>query len=66
MPSSVVAQIKYDPDEKYLFVVFVSGDVYRYKDVPEKIYKNFKASISKGTFLNRTIKNRFEVEKIEA
>jgi hypothetical protein len=66
MPSSVVAQIKYDPDEKYLFVVFVSGDVYRYKDVPEKIYKNFKASISKGTFLNRTLKNRFEVEKIEA
>ncbi|MFD0941495.1 KTSC domain-containing protein [Pedobacter boryungensis] len=65
MPSSVVEHIKYDPEKKDLIVVFVSGDVYRYKDVPEKIYKNFKASISKGTFLNRTIKKKFEMEKIE-
>ena len=65
MPSSVVEHISYKPESKDLFVVFVSGDVYRYKDVPEKIYKNFKASVSKGTFLNRVIKNKFEMEKIE-
>lgn len=65
MPSSVVEHIRYDPDKKDLFVVFVSGDVYRYKDVPEKIYKNFKAAISKGTFLNRTIKKKYKMEKVK-
>jgi hypothetical protein len=65
MPSSVVEHISYNPDNKDLFVVFVSGDVYRYKDVPEKVYKDFKASISKGAFLNRGIKNRFDMEKIQ-
>jgi hypothetical protein len=64
MPSSVVSQIKYDLDKQLLYVIFVSGDIYAYKKVPEKVYKDFKASISKGTFLNRKIKKCFEAEKI--
>lgn len=64
MPSSVVASINYNPLKQILYVVFVSGDVYAYKDVPEKVYKDFKASISKGTFLNRKIKKYYESEKV--
>ncbi len=64
MPSSVVESMNYDPLKQILYVVFVSGDVYAYKDVPEKVYKDFKASISKGTFLNRKIKKYYQTEKL--
>lgn len=64
MPSSVVSSMKYDSDNELLYVVFVSGDVYVYKKVPEKVFKDFKASISKGTFLNRNIKKFYEAEKL--
>lgn len=64
MPSSVVANIKYDLTEQKLVVVFVSGEVYAYKNVPEKVYKDFKSATSKGTFLNRKIKKFYSMEKI--
>ena len=64
MPSSVVSSMKYDADNELLYVVFVSGDVYAYKKVPEKVFKDFKASISKGTFLNRNIKKFYKAEKL--
>ncbi|RWU10185.1 KTSC domain-containing protein [Pedobacter chitinilyticus] len=46
MPSSVIAHISYNVEEKALTVVFNSGDIYVYQSVPEKIYKEFKASVS--------------------
>ena len=48
MPSSVIASITYKLEEQKLIVVFHSGDVYAYENVSEKIYKEFKASISKS------------------
>lgn len=65
MPSSVVSSINYDSTKRILYVVFVSGDVYAYKEVPEKVYKDFKAAISKGKFLNRKIKKFYKMEKVE-
>ena len=53
MPSSVVAEIKYDNVSHALSVVYVSGLVYDYKNVPEEIYAGMKTAFSKGTFLNK-------------
>jgi hypothetical protein len=39
--------------------------VYDYKKVPEKIYRAMKNAGSKGTFLNKYIKEKYEFEKIE-
>jgi len=64
MPSSVVSRIEYNAETQKLVVVFVSGDVYVYSEVPEKEYKNFKAATSKGTFLNRSIKKKYKTKKI--
>lgn len=64
MPSSVIANINYQTDEKMLIVVFLSGDVYVYEKVPEKIYKEFKAATSKGNYLNRKIKKLFKARKV--
>ncbi|SFH02096.1 KTSC domain-containing protein [Pedobacter insulae] len=58
--------MRYDHAKMLLYVVFISGDVYAYKEVPEKVYKDFKAAISKGTFLNRKIKKCYEAVKINA
>jgi KTSC domain len=64
MPSSVVSAIHYYPATSTLRVVFVSGMVYDYKNVPEKVYKEMKASPSKGTYLNQHIKGLYGFKKV--
>ena len=63
MPSSVVAAIRYDASSSTLRVVYVSGTVYDYKNVPEKVYNEMKKASSKGEFLNKEIKPNYEFEK---
>ncbi|MDB4902038.1 MAG: ATPase protein [Mucilaginibacter sp.] len=64
MPSSVVAAMQYNAATSILRIIYVSGDVYDYKNVPEKVYKEMKAYTSKGTFLNKRIKGNYDFEKI--
>ena len=64
MPSSVVAAIRYDVPSSTLRVVYVSGNIYDYKKVPEEVYTLMKKASSKGEFLNKQIKPNYEFEKI--
>lgn len=64
MPSSVIAHINYKKENETLTVIFNSGDVYLYEKVPEKIYKEFKAAISKGKYLNHKLKKQFKGKRI--
>jgi len=59
MPSSVVTAIQYEPAEAILRIIFVSGMVYKYKDVPESVYLEMKKARSKGEFLNESIKGNY-------
>ena len=54
----------YDKDTATLRVIFVSGLVYDYKNVPEEVYHAMKTSGSKGTYLNKHIKGHYEYEKV--
>lgn len=65
MPSSVVTNFSYDNTRSTLRVFFVSGSVYDYFRVPEKVYKEMKRSDSKGTFLNTVIKRSYRYKKIK-
>lgn len=65
MPSSVIKSFRYYEQSNNLVIVFVTGMVYRYLDVPEKTYQLFKASISKGKYFNYHIKDKFRFEKID-
>ncbi|MEH3115674.1 KTSC domain-containing protein [Pedobacter terrae] len=65
MPSSVIKYFSYDEVTKTLKIIFVTNMVYLYKNVPEKIYKMFKASGSKGRYFNNHIKDKFKFQKIE-
>ena len=64
MPSTVVSSFQYFPETSILRVIFVSGMVYDYLKVPEKIYQEMKGSSSKGTFLNEHIKKLYEFRKV--
>ncbi|CAN5347303.1 hypothetical protein BH09BAC6_BH09BAC6_33960 [soil metagenome] len=65
MPSSVVASMKYDPDTAVLRIVYTSGAIYDYLDVPEEVYIAMKTSGSKGVFLNEKLKPNYEFEKVK-
>lgn len=64
MPSSVIEYARYDAGQKCLDVKYRSGRIYRYLDVPDKIYRDYQASYSKGEFLNAVIKKNFEFQKL--
>jgi hypothetical protein len=64
MPSSVVATMHYNAELSTLRVVFVSGLVYEYKNVPENVYLEMKYSGAKGVYLNRNIKGNYEYVKL--
>ena len=64
MPSSVILRMEYNAHTSTLRVVFVSGLIYDYENVPEMIYRDMKAAGSKGTFLNRNIKGHYTFKKI--
>jgi hypothetical protein len=64
MPSTVIASSSYNQETSTLTIVFVSGIVYQYKNVPAKIYQAMKDSRSKGSYFNLHIKDHFEFEKI--
>jgi hypothetical protein len=54
----------YYAETSTLRVGFVSGMIYDYKNVPEKVYQAMKNSFSKGSFLNRHIKEKYPFEKV--
>jgi hypothetical protein len=64
MPSTVVAHMEYNVSRQTLRITFVSGLVYNYLHVPERVYNNMKAATSKGTFLNKHIKGKYDFEKV--
>lgn len=65
MPSSVISTTSYDPSTSALRIIFVSGMIYEYKNVPEEVYVAMKTSGAKGIYLNKHIKGKYEFEKIK-
>jgi hypothetical protein len=54
----------YDPKRHVLTIVYVSGNVYDYKNVPGSVYRKMKAASSKGEYLNEHIKGKYPYEKV--
>jgi hypothetical protein len=65
MPSSVIAKMSYDPGSNTLRVIFMSGMIYDYKKVPERVYLAMKNAPSKGIYLNRHIKGAYAFKRIK-
>ena len=66
--STSIHKVDYNEAEKSLDIEFRSGNVYRYYDVPVRLWKVFQLYIecegSPGSFFNEYIKGQFTSEKI--
>lgn len=61
--SSNIEAIGYDDDAQELHVQFTSGGHYIYHDVPRQIFDDLMNAPSKGSFLNREVKNVYRFTK---
>ena len=67
--SSNVKAVGYDPRRQYLYVQFNPDDdnqhgaVYRYAGVMELVYHRFMSAPSKGQFMWKNIKDKYQYEK---
>jgi hypothetical protein len=58
--SRAINRIAYDRERSLLFIDFKdSTPQYTYRNVPEKVFFDFLAAPSKGTFYHRFIKDRY-------
>jgi hypothetical protein len=66
--SSTIHKVDYNEKEKTMEIEFRSGNVYRYYDVPQRMWKIFQLYIecegSAGSFFNEYLKNQFTSEKV--
>ena len=53
--SSMIQAVGYDPDTQELEIVFNSGNVYRYVNVPQKEYEGLMSADSKGQYMRANI-----------
>lgn len=62
--SSNISKISYDSATCTLEILFLNGGVYQYFDVPLNKWNDFKASVSKGQYFFRFIKNEHRYVKV--
>ena len=62
--SSNVLKSIYHESTADLDVVFKSGAVYRYRNVPNEVLSQLESAKSQGKFLNQKIKNTFQSTKV--
>lgn len=64
MSSSNLAEVGYDPDTETLEIMFRTGSVYQYYNVPAFMHERFMQANSQGTFFNASIKGQFAEARV--
>lgn len=64
MPSSVIQSIDYEIVHSRLTVTFTTGRAYEYYMVPVAIASAFRNALSKGTFFNKRIRDKYICREI--
>ncbi len=57
--SVVIQSFDYDKDSRVLRVGFNNGSIYKYHDVPEKVYQELKSAPSVGQYFNTHIREKY-------
>ncbi len=63
--SSMLRRVRYDPESRFLDVVFRTGETYRYKDVPADEYEGLIKAGSHGKYMQMRIIDHYETERLE-
>ncbi|GGC25114.1 KTSC domain-containing protein [Parapedobacter defluvii] len=66
MPSSVIKYMDYKAETHVLKIIFQTGAVYRYFDVPEAVYVGLRQARSKGRYFNKHISGVFPFERLSS
>ena len=61
--SSVFEAAGYAEEQALLYLLFRSGEVYRYFDVTQWQYQEFLAADSKGRYFGKNIRGQFRFER---
>jgi lysyl-tRNA synthetase, class II len=61
--STAIKEFDYDAAKQILRVVFGNGSVYKYAEVPEKIYQELKTTSSVGQYFNSQIRDKFGFDR---
>ena len=64
LESSALQAAAYAEHQALLYLLFRSGEVYRYFDVPQWQYQEFLAADSKGRYFGRNIRGCFRYERM--
>ena len=62
--SSNVDEIGYDEATQTVYVRFLNGSLYGYKNVPVQEFEGLKNSTSVGSYIHRNFKNVYPYERI--
>jgi hypothetical protein len=62
--SSALQAAAYAQGQALLYLLFGSGELYRYFDFPGWQYQEFLAADSKGRYFGRNIRGRFRYERM--
>ena len=60
--SSNVKSVGYDEENKNIHIELISGEKYMFKNVPKKIFKDLLVSTSIGSYINRYLRDSYDVE----
>ena len=63
--SSMLRRVRYDPQDRFLDVVFRTGERYRYKDVPPYEYDGLLEAQSHGKYMQTRIIDHYDVVRLE-
>jgi hypothetical protein len=64
--SSMLRKVRYDPKKRFLDVVFRTGEIYRYKDVPQHVYNELMEAESHGKYMQRHIIDQYETIRLDS
>jgi HTH-type transcriptional regulator/antitoxin HigA len=63
--SSAINSVAYQARKKRLIIIFVTGKIYEYEDVPRPVYEAFLAASSKGAYFNKVIRDRYSFVEVD-
>ena len=64
MPSSVIRQAYYRPEEEVLDILFTTGRRYLYHRVPPDEAERFASAFSKGRYFNAHIRDHYDFTEV--
>jgi TFIIF-interacting CTD phosphatase-like protein len=62
--SSMIYAFGYDEEQQVLEVVFKRNGVYRYRDVPKKVYEGLLKASSKGSYMRDLVIDMYPTEHL--